>query len=516
MTKSQATDLLAQIRSDPADDTSRTVYADLLEQRGDERGQLIHLQMKRASLPAWDAQVVEIELQERALLAKHGEAWRADLPKLRGVTWGSFTRGFVGKAAFDTHEVFVQHRDACLAATPLQSIVIRWPRTAKAKKLEASSGIDELTIVGTVMRKEDMKWLAGSALLASVRSLNLIDSDLGAGLPDLLKSPHLAKLAALRIPLHQLGNAGVTKLAAAVLPALAELDLSVGAEEDEASYGYSGSYARTRSATLGQRGIFALAGWPGLANITALDLSGAKLGREGLTALLASSSTRNLKRLAVRDIADAEWEVDDSLAAFERGPSGTLDELDASDNDLDSDAAIALMQSRGLAELKVLRLDHVRSKHFDRIAAAPWIRTLRVLSCGESALEQIVKRSPPQLHTIRVVADGAAAHGIAKKLTAAPLPALTSLDLSSSLITDPSLRVLGAADTMPNLVSLRLAPMGGGTAAFTPEGAAELARSPLGTRLRSLRTGVAELDRLVPTPSVPVGDGEYRGPFRYL
>jgi uncharacterized protein (TIGR02996 family) len=510
VTKTQADDLLAQIRKAPLDDTPRNVYADLLEGRGDERGQLIHIQLERASLPAWDPQVIELELQERALLAKHGAAWRAALPTLAGVTWGSFTRGFVGRVAFDSLDAFAEHHEACLAATPVHSIVIRWPRAAKPEKLEASAGIDEVTIVGTVMRKEDLKWLAGCPLLASVRSLNLIDSEVRAGLPDLLKSPHLAKLGALRMPLHQIGNSGIGKLTAATLPALTELDLSVGTPDEV------GSYARTPSTTFGSRGAFALASWTGLAQIASLDVSGARLGRDGLTALLASPHSKGLKRLYLRDIADAEWEVDDSLAAFGSGPLGLLDELDIADNDLDGDAAAALMTSRSLAQLKVLRLDHVKSRHFDRVAQAPWIHSLRVLSCGESALEPIVKRSPRQLHRLRVVAEGSAAAGVAKKLTAAPLPALTSLDLSASRIPDPSLRVLGAADTLPNLVSVTLAPMPGRSAAFTPEGAEAFARSPLGKRLRSLHTGITELDRVPPLQSTAIGDGEYAGPLRYL
>jgi uncharacterized protein (TIGR02996 family) len=508
----KADDLIAQIHTDPLDDTSRTVYADLLEERGDERGRLIHLQLKRAALPGWDPQVTELELQERALLAKHGAAWRAALPTLPGVTWGSFTRGFVGKVAFDSLGAYAEYREACRAATPVHSIVLRWPREAKPKKLDAVPGIDEITFVGTVMRKEDLKWLAGCPLLAAVRSLNLIDSELRTGLPDLLKSPHLAKLAALRIPLHQLGNTGVTRLTAASLPALTELDLSVGTEEDD----QVSSYGRTRSNTLGERGALALAAWAGLAQVAALDVSGARLGRQALTALLASQYTKSLKRLYVRAVADAQWEMDDSLAAFETGPGGSLDELDIGSNDLDGDAALAMMQSRALQQLKILRLTPVRSKHFDRIAQAPWIHSLRILSCGETALELIVKRSPRQLHTIRVVAEGSAAHGVAKKLTAAPLPALTSLDLSASRITDPSLRVLGAVDTLPNLVSVKLAPPSGAKATFTAEGAAEFANSPLGKRLTSLHTGIAEIDRLPPQPEIDVGDGDYSGPFRFL
>jgi hypothetical protein len=105
---------------------------------------------------------------------------------------------------------------------------------------------------------------------------------------------------------------------------------------------------------------------------------------------------------------------------------------------------------------------------------------------------------------------------VAKKLAAVPLPALTSLDLSASRIPDPSLRVLGATDMLPNLVAVKLAPASGSTAAFTAQGAADFAHSPLGKRLKSLHTGIAELDRLPPPSRVAIGDGEYAGTFRFL
>ncbi len=512
MTKqTQADDLLAQIRKDPLDDAPRRIYADLLEERGDvDRAQLIQLQIQRAALPAWDAKVSDLELQERALLARRGDEWRAALPQLAGVTWGSFTRGFIGKVAFDSQGAFDEHRDACLAASPVHSIVIRWPVAAKPPKLAAIDGLDELSVVGTLMRPEDLKWLASSPMLSTVRRLNLIDSEIRSGLPQLLKSPHLARLAALRMPLSSIGNSGVSKLIAATLPALTELDLSVGSDEQ------LGSGRRQPASILGSRGALELASWSGLSRIRSLDVSGARLGRDGLTALLASPYATALTSLFLRDIPDADWEMDDSVAAFGSGPGSALDELDLGDNDLDGDAAAALASSRALHQLKVLRLDKVRSRSFDRVAQATWIDSLRVLSCGESALEPIVKRAPKQLHTIRVVAEGSVARELVKKLTAVPLPALTSLDLSASRITDPSLRVLGATDTLPHLVSVTLAPRPGSTAAFTPEGAADFARSPLGKQLKSLHTGIAELDRLPPLPPIEFGEGEYDGPLRFL
>ena len=508
MTASTRELLLQQIWNDPLSDSPRLVYADLLEKEDElDRANLIRLQVGRANLPQWDPRVLEIELEERAILASCEAAWRRALPQINGVRWGPFARGFVGKVAFNTVELLQKHRTECLAATPVHSIVVSWPRSRTPPKLEAIEGLRELTLVGTVMRPEDVRWLATSPLLAGVRSLNLIDSEIRSGLPHLFKSPHVAQLEALRMPLHLIGNGGIKKLTAAALPKLTVLDLSVGTDEE------LGSGGRAPSAKLDSRSALELAAWGGLAQIQSLDFSGSKLGREGLSTLLMTPYTKALKTLCIRDIADAEWEMDDSLAAFQAGPAGTLDELDVSDNDIDADAAHAMAESRALQELKVLRIDNVRSKNFERLAQARWIHSLRVLSCGESALQPILQRGPKHLHTIRIVAEGHAVRDLVKRLSVVPLPAVTTLNLGASHITDEGLRRLGQIETLPNLTAVTLR---GERAVFTPTAAAEFARSPVGKRLKSLDTGIAELDRLAPAPSVDIGGGEYSGPFRFL
>jgi hypothetical protein len=362
------------------------------------------------------------------------------------------------------------------------------------------------------MGPEDLKWLASCPLLSTVKSLTFLDSEISTGLPNLLKSAHAAQLEALRMPLHTLGNGAASKLAKSTLARLAVLQLSSGVRE---SYSYSG---RSTAGSMTMRAALELAAWSGLAKIRSLDVSHAKLGRQGLTALLLSPHAKALESLSVRDVPDGDWDMDDSLAAFESGPASKLVELDIGDNDLDPDGARALAESKALAELKVLRADQMRSKSFDRLAQARWIDSLRVLICGESALGPIAKRSPKQLHTISVIAEGPVVRDIVKLLAQAPLPALTTLDLSGTRMGDEGLRKLGQIDTLPNLAAVLLAPRGRATrtTTFSDAAAEEFAASPLGKRVRCLHTGFADVDRLAPAPLIEIGDGEYEGPLRYL
>src|SRR5947208_2415677 len=70
--------LLAAIHAHPGDDELRRVYADLLLERGDPRGELIVLQLRRA---AGEASEREME-QERALLKRYAKAWLGPLARV--------------------------------------------------------------------------------------------------------------------------------------------------------------------------------------------------------------------------------------------------------------------------------------------------------------------------------------------------------------------------------------------------------------------------------------------------
>jgi len=61
---------LRAIAADPADEATRLVYADWLEEQGDPLGEFLRLQCQAKGL----------ERRERELWAQHGAAWAASLP----------------------------------------------------------------------------------------------------------------------------------------------------------------------------------------------------------------------------------------------------------------------------------------------------------------------------------------------------------------------------------------------------------------------------------------------------
>jgi serine/threonine-protein kinase len=79
MTPTEA-NLLRQIRARPDDDAPRLVYADWLAERGDPRGELIHVQCELAAMAPGNPRRVRLKHRERQLLAEHRGRWLEELP----------------------------------------------------------------------------------------------------------------------------------------------------------------------------------------------------------------------------------------------------------------------------------------------------------------------------------------------------------------------------------------------------------------------------------------------------
>ena len=144
MTEREA--LLRAVRAHPDADTPRLVYADWLQERGDdERAELIRAQcrMRAPGLPDDDFRALSARTNE--LLSAHGAEWkRAELPQFEtfvtrygplyartsppGLRWGAFRRGFVESAVVSPGGIrpLLEHQDAIFAATPLREFETRW------------------------------------------------------------------------------------------------------------------------------------------------------------------------------------------------------------------------------------------------------------------------------------------------------------------------------------------------------------------------------------------------------
>src|SRR5262245_26999725 len=92
------------ILTDPDGDATRLVYADWLEENGQPgRAEFIRAQCALDSAGADDDIAAGLRGRQDELLDEHEMAWRAELPRLDGVDWVGFRRGFVEDVA--VHDV---------------------------------------------------------------------------------------------------------------------------------------------------------------------------------------------------------------------------------------------------------------------------------------------------------------------------------------------------------------------------------------------------------------------------
>jgi uncharacterized protein (TIGR02996 family) len=265
--------LLAAICAQPEDDVVRLVYADWLEENGaDARAEFIRLQIELARLSEDDPRRPGLRQREADLLAEHRKGWWAALPRLAGISWGDFERGFVTSITAEDEPTFDRQAPDLFAAAPVRRLRLR--RVGTGEVWEFSGGPRSFRQDYTGVER-----LATSPHLARITHLDLGGAMIGAaGVRALTASPHLAGLAALR-----LANNGIEPEAAALLASwrllarLRVLDLAGNLVESD--------------------GTCALARSTHVAGLTELDLRRNNIGSAGVLALVRSPYLAGLSRL---------------------------------------------------------------------------------------------------------------------------------------------------------------------------------------------------------------------------
>jgi uncharacterized protein (TIGR02996 family) len=485
MSDNKAQGFLEFIVANPDDDGARLVFADWLEEQGDEaRAEFIRVQIERARLPEWDARQVGLRLREQELIKLHGDRWKGELPEVKGVRWEGFRRGFVATAAFADFAALRVSASACWAAAPVEAVSVRWPRRDEAAEtIVPIPGLRELSITAKLVDRSDVGRLADLPLLSTLRALNLGYCNLGGwGFRRLVASPHLGNLTALRVPGNSIGSRAVSALVDAVsLTSLAELDLS-----ESGSYGRTRRYGRYREDPVMEApDLGALAAWSGLARLRSLALSGNDAGRDGLRALLRSRHVTGLKELTLRANGLDGQAMQEFGAAR---PELRLDVLDLGDNLLGDLGPADLALAPCLGELKVLDLDQceIRSSGARWLVNAPFFGSLRRLNVnhsnfGPAGLYRLLEKKPPFLHTLHMENNDLGDEGAAHLAESPASNTLLELNLAENGLGDGAAKALARSKHLRNLLVLRLNdnPIG-------KPAAAALARSPLGKRLAVL------------------------------
>src|SRR5262245_43821915 len=121
-------DLLRGVLAEPDEDAPRLVYADHLEETGDEadqaRARLIRLQCRIAALEELSPERLDLEAEEEVLLADHGKEWRTGVPRwARPLTGEILRRGFVERVRM-TPALLLARGSQLFRQHPIRSLVL--------------------------------------------------------------------------------------------------------------------------------------------------------------------------------------------------------------------------------------------------------------------------------------------------------------------------------------------------------------------------------------------------------
>jgi uncharacterized protein (TIGR02996 family) len=230
---------LAAIREAPEDDAPRLVFADWLEDHGDEqRAEFIRAQVLAARLDDLDPQRIRLDRRAAALLKKNEKKWLTPVRRIAQTC--EVDRGFPRNVVVNSAK-FREKGEALLALEPIWSVRPTGLRS-DAKHIEelmrGLAGVRELAIenqtgMSSSIRVADWQKILTSPALESVRTLVLENNSLPvASHQTLFETPHLRNVR--RLVLGQPVASGSRHLAGvtspAVLSSLEEIHFSAATE----------------------------------------------------------------------------------------------------------------------------------------------------------------------------------------------------------------------------------------------------------------------------------------------
>jgi uncharacterized protein (TIGR02996 family) len=309
-----AKSLLGAILASPNDDTPRLVYADWLEEQGDAaRAEFIRVQCEKARLPKWDRRWPLLAWRERVLLTCHGHLWRAELPPIDDVQWGTFTRGFVDEVQVGPAGTLLTSAAAICAAAPVRSAFVQqWDVGEDCGPLPF---LRKLGILSSYM-DEGMDEFFQSPLLSTLTELDLSGLNMeGEQFAALARSPHLMNLTALYLDDCYMGDGNLRPFLETGrfgnLTTLSMKGNQGGYHEDArirpddvALLADSPSLSRLRSLNLAHNEIDVLSlrrllASPRLAHLQELDVSRNRLSAQGVDNLGGIDTAMRLRSLTL-------------------------------------------------------------------------------------------------------------------------------------------------------------------------------------------------------------------------
>ncbi|MCG8587362.1 MAG: TIGR02996 domain-containing protein [Pirellulales bacterium] len=246
---------IQQIREDPTDDIPRLIFADFLEEAGDEQGELIRVQVELSRVAVGDPRRAALIERERALLDEFGDRWLAPMHALgvEGASVRCFQRGLIERVRIPASRFLESGLELCQITPALHCI--------------------ELTDITDVATN-----FAAFPLPAQITAIDFSSKRLEAEhISAMFTAGWWRHISRLDLRSNLLEDEGVLTLTEIELPALKYLSLDFN--------------------NLGPDAAAALAAWPSLGNVEHLSLSVNSLGDVGVQRLMNSAFLGSIKRL---------------------------------------------------------------------------------------------------------------------------------------------------------------------------------------------------------------------------
>ncbi len=120
--------LLKAVCEYPDDDTPRLVFADWLQEHGeDDRAEFIRVQIEQTKLEPRTVPWWKCYSRARKLFTSRGWEWCEEIHPDRSFRWDEFVRGFAESVRVPAFESFEQFADRVFSRTPLKTLRIQQP-----------------------------------------------------------------------------------------------------------------------------------------------------------------------------------------------------------------------------------------------------------------------------------------------------------------------------------------------------------------------------------------------------
>jgi uncharacterized protein (TIGR02996 family) len=423
---------LRSIAAEPLEDAHRLVFADWLEEAGQEpRAAFIRLQCRHDQLPPFHVARTFLQVEFTSLFYSHYESWRAGLSRLDGaVSWGelsNFCRGMIetvstvslpGPAGCDEIFRIIDARHLRLRIDgpeqlrtllerpwlpQLISLDLSCEREYEAEQLRAVGQSEALAGLVDLQWHDCWNVRPAAALVdaldlpnltrLSVNSINTAPAERRSLLRALADSPALRRIRTLNLGISGIDLTSFQSVVAA--PALSGLE-----QLDLAWNRFSGRFIEPVASSpflanlrmldvshnnLGNKGAQALADSPFLKGLVHLNLRDTDLRRAGARALAGSS---NLAKLTVLDLGENK-EIGSGLRALIESPNlDRLRSLNLSQTAATVQDVRALANGSHLANLEALSLSKsgIADEGARLLADSPWLQKLVFLDLSENEL----------------------------------------------------------------------------------------------------------------------------------